>query len=188
MTRYIGLLRAVNLGGYNQVAMLDLRDILTQLGFADPRTLLQSGNIIFGCDGRAADLESVLEAELEQRLKVTTDFFLRSAEEWQDIVARNPFQKEAERDPSHLVVMVLKDWPSAPAVQDLQTAITGAEVVRADGRHAYVVYPNGIGRSRLTNAVIEKKLRTRATGRNWNTVLKLNALVGGLRMALPKGP
>jgi uncharacterized protein (DUF1697 family) len=50
-------------------------------------------------------------------------------------------------------------------------------VVRVEGRHAYIVYPNGIGRSRLTNALIEKKLRTRGTGRNWNTVLKLNELV-----------
>jgi uncharacterized protein (DUF1697 family) len=50
-------------------------------------------------------------------------------------------------------------------------------VVRAEGRQAYIVYPNGIGRSRLTNALIEKKLRTRGTGRNWNTVLKLDALL-----------
>jgi len=178
-TRYIGLLRAVNLGGHNQVAMPALRDLLTQLGFADPRTVLQSGNIVFGCDRRrAADLESVLEAEVERRLKVATDFFVRSAEEWRDMVAGNPFLKEAERDPSHLVVMALKDRPTAQAVQDLQAAVTGSEVVRAEGRHAYIVYPDGIGRSRLTNALIEKKLRTRGTGRNWNTVLKLKAVVG----------
>ena len=58
-----------------------------------------------------------------------------------------------------------------------QVAITGPEVVRASGRHAYIVYPNGTGRSRLTNALIEKHLGTRGTGRNWNTVLKLRALV-----------
>jgi len=179
VTRYIGLLRAINLGGHNQVPMPALRELLTHLGFTEPRTLLQSGNIVFGCDRRrAAGLERVLEAEVEQRLKVATDFFVRTAEEWQEIVARNPFLKEAERDPSHLVVMVLKDPPSGQEVRDLQAAVTGSEVVRADGRHAYIVYPDGIGRSRLTNALIEKKLRTRGTGRNWNTVLKLDALVG----------
>ena len=184
MTRYIGLLRAVNLGGHHQVAMPALRELLTRLGFTDPRTLLQSGNVVFGCDRRpAAELESALEAEVERRLKVATDFFVRTAEEWRDIVARNPFLKEAERDPSHLVLMALKDRPTAQAVQDLRAAITGPEVVRADGRHAYIVYPDGIGRSRLTNALIEKKLRTRGTGRNWNTVLKLNALVGSLETA-----
>jgi uncharacterized protein (DUF1697 family) len=179
MTRYIGLLRAINLPGHNQVGMADLRQLLTRLGFEDPRTLLQSGNIVFGCDRRrAANLESALEAEVERRLKVATDFFVRSAEEWHDVITRNPFIKEAERDPSHLVAMVLKDPPSAQAVKDLQAAITGSEVVRAEGRQAYIVYPDGIGRSRLTNALIEKKLRTRGTGRNWNTVLRLNALVG----------
>lgn len=178
MTRYIGLLRAINLPGHNQVAMADLRQLLTRLGFEDPCTLLQSGNIVFGCDRRrAADLESALEAEAERRLKVATDFFVRSAEEWRDLVAGNPFSTEAERDPGHLVVMVFKDSPSAQAVKDLQAAITGSEVVRAEGRQAYIVYPNGIGRSRLTNALIEKKLRTRGTGRNWNTVLKLDALL-----------
>ena len=179
MTRYIGLLRAVNLPGHNQVVMSDLRDLLTRIGFDDARTLLQSGNIVFGCDRRrAANLETVLETEVEQRFKVATDFFVRTADEWRDIVARNPFPREAKRDPSHLVVMVLKDRPSGQAVQDLEAAVTGSEVIRADGRHAYIVYPDGIGRSRLTNALIEKKLRTRGTGRNWNTVLKLDALVG----------
>ncbi len=179
MTRYIGLLRAVNLGSHTQVAMPALRDLLSRLGFDDPRTLVQSGNVVFGCDRRrASDLESALEAEVERRLKVGTDFFVRTAEEWRDIVAGNPFSKEAECDPSHLVVMVLKDKPSGQAVQDLQAAITGSEVVRVEGRNAYIVYPDGIGRSRFTNALIEKKLGTRGTGRNWNTVLRLNALVG----------
>ena len=60
----------------------------------------------------------------------------------------------------------------------LQAAITGPEVVRADGAHAYIIYPDGVGRSRLTHALIERKLGTRGTGRNWNTVLKLAALAG----------
>jgi uncharacterized protein (DUF1697 family) len=180
VTTYIGLLRAVNLGGRSQVAMADLRDLLTELGFVAPRTILQSGNVVFqGARRSAANLEHLLEAEAERRLNLRTDFFVRTAEEWREVVARNPFASEAERDPSHLVVMALKDGPSRPMVQELQAAISGSEVVRADGRHAYLVYPDGIGRSRLTNALIERKLRTRGTGRNWNTVLKLHALVGG---------
>jgi len=76
--------------------------------------------------------------------------------------------------------MCLRDAPDRAAVAGLQKAIAGREVVRTSGRHAYIVYPDGIGRSRLTVALIEKKLGTRGTGRNWNTVLKLAALaVGG---------
>jgi uncharacterized protein (DUF1697 family) len=158
--------------------MASLRDLLAQLGFADPRTLLQSGNIVFGCARRRpGDLESLLEAELEKQLNVATDVFVRSADEWREVVAGNPFVQEAERDPGHLLMMAFKERPTVQAVSDLQAALTGPEVLHPGGRHAYIVYPNGTGTSRLTNAVIEKKLRTRVTGRNWNTVLKLHTLI-----------
>ncbi len=175
---YVALLRAINLPHHKQVAMADLRDLLTQLGFVDPRSLLQSGNLLFRSGARSgAQLERLLEKEAASRLALETDLFVRTAAEWQSVIAHNPFRKEAERDPARLVVIFLKDAPSAKAVRALQVAITGPEVVRASGRHAYIVYPNGTGRSRLTNALIEKHLGTRGTGRNWNTVLKLRALV-----------
>ena len=180
MTTHIALLRGINVGGNKKVAMADLRDLLTQLGFADPRSLLQSGNLVFRSDGRTgADLERLLDAETEKRLGLKTEFFVRTAEEWQAVVACNPFPEEAERDPGHLLVMSLKEAPDVKAVEALQAAITGRETVRAVGRQAYIVYPDGIGDSRLTHALIEKKLGTRGTGRNWNTVLKLGALAGG---------
>jgi uncharacterized protein (DUF1697 family) len=177
MTTYIALLRAVNLGAHNKVAMADLLGFFTQLGFESPRTLLQSGNAVFRGIGRMpANVEGLLEEEAVRRLGLRTDFFVRTAAEWQQIIARNPFPDEAERDPGHLVVLCLKDAPAGTSVRELQAAITGPEIVTVIGRQAYVVYPDGIGRSRLTIALLEKKLRTRGTGRNWNTVLKLGAL------------
>ncbi len=159
--------------------MADLRDLLTQLGFGDARSLLQSGNLVFrGVATTSGRLERLLEAEAKKRLDLETTFFVRTAEEWKDIVARNPFPKEAERDPAHLVVVFLKDAPDAERVKALESAIAGPEIVRAHGTEAYIVYPAGIGESRLTNTLIEKKLGTRGTGRNWNTVLKLGALTG----------
>ena len=173
------MLRGINLAGHKQVAMADLRDLLTGLGFTDARSLLQSGNLVFrGGNRTGARLERLLEAEAKKRLALETDFFVRTAQEWKAIVSRNPFRAEAERDPGHLLVLFLKDTPGAQDVQALEAAITGREVVRADGAHAYIVYPDGIGRSRLTHALIERKLGTRGTGRNWNTVLKLAALAG----------
>jgi uncharacterized protein (DUF1697 family) len=121
-------------------------------------------------------LERLLQAESAARLRLQTDFFVRTAQEWRDVIAGNPFREAAERDPGHLVVMFLKDAPAARDVKALQAAIAGPEVVRARGRQAYITYPAGIGRSRLTTALIESKLGTRGTGRNWNTVLKLMAL------------
>jgi len=133
---------------------------------------------VFGCDEpKAAELERLLEKEAKARLGLETDFFVRTGAEWREVVEGNPFPDEAESDPSHLLVFCLKEAPKAAAVEALQEAIRGREEVRAKGRHAYVTYPDGIGRSRLTNAVIEKHLGTRGTGRNWNTVRKLQALV-----------
>ena len=177
MTVYLGLLRAVNLAGLKMVAMADLRELLTNLGFTDARSLLQSGNLVFKSKARAtAAVERLLEAEAGKRLGVETDFFVRTSEEWKDVIAHNPFRDQAERDPSRLVALFLKDPPAARDVAALQAAITGPEIVRARGRQAYIVYPDGQGRSRLTSALIERKLGTRGTGRNWNTVLKLGAL------------
>ena len=177
MTTHLALIRGINVGGHKQVAMADLRDLLTQLGFADPRSLLQSGNLVFRSSRRkSAQLERFLEAEAEKRLGLEADFFIRTADEWKQVVARNPFAAEAKRDPGHLLVMFLKLAPEIKNVEALQAAIVGPEIVRADGAQLYAVYPDGVGRSRLTHGLIEKKLGTRGTGRNWNTVLKLRDL------------
>jgi uncharacterized protein (DUF1697 family) len=179
MTTYVALLRGINVGGHNQVAMGDLRDLLSRLGFANPRSLLQSGNLVFDGRGRSAQaLEGLLEAETVKHLALDAAFLVRSGEEWRSLIAANPLPKQAESDPGHFLVQFLKDAPPAANVKALQAAITGREVVRVHGREAYVVYPDGVGRSRLTNTLLERKLATRATGRNWNTVLKLGALVG----------
>jgi len=174
---FLALIRGINVGGHTMIAMADLRDLLTKLGFTEVRSLLQSGNLIFqGQRKTTAQLERLLEAETEKRLGLKTDFFVRTPAEWESLIAQNPFRKEAERDPGHLVVLFLKNVPDAGNVDALRAAISGREVIQAKGNHAYVVYPDGQGRSRLTNALIEKKLGTRATARNWNTVLKLGAL------------
>ena len=178
MTTYIALLRGVNVGGHRAVAMSDLRNLLERLGFTDGRSILQSGNLVFRGQRRpVADLERLLETESKKRLGIEADFFVRTPDEWDEVVARNPFRNEATEDPGHLLVVFLKQEPAAQNVKALQAAIVGSEVVRAHGRHAYIVYPDGVGRSRLTGALIEKTLATRGTGRNWNTVQRLRAAV-----------
>ena len=178
MTLQIALLRGINVGGHSQVAMADLRSLLAKLGFRDVQSVLQSGNLVFRSGGKAGErLERLLEAEAKKRLGLESVFFVRSAEEWEEVVAENPFPVEAKRDPARLVAVILKEAPSAKAVKALQAAIVGREVVRAVGKQAYITYPDGQGRSKLTNAVIEKHLGTRGTARNWNTVLRLAELV-----------
>src|ERR1700676_4670464 len=99
MPNHIALLRAINVGGRNLVAMSELRDLLEGLRFAGAKTLLQSGNLVLPSDRRTgAALERLLEVETEKRFGVTVDYFARTAEEWEEVVARNPFPKEAKSD------------------------------------------------------------------------------------------
>ena len=180
MTSYIALLRGVNVGGNKLVAMAELRDWLTGLECLDVRTLLQSGNAVFhSAEASPEALEKRLEAEALRGLGLRTTFFVRDAACWAEIIAGNPFHEEAVRDPSHLLVMLFKDSPGEAAVESLRAAIKGPETIHVTERRAYIVYPGGIGNSRLTNTLIDAKLGTRGTGRNWNTVLKLDALVRG---------
>jgi uncharacterized protein (DUF1697 family) len=177
---YIALLRGINVGGHKQVSMADLRDLLTQLGLANPRSILQSGNLVFQDRARkGAQLERLLEQEVRTRLDLQADLIVRTAGEWKAVVAGNPFRKEALRDPGRLLAVFFKDVPENKAVEALRAAITGPERVHAKGREAYIVYPDGVGRSRLTHTLIERKLGVRGTGRNWNTVLKLAACADG---------
>jgi uncharacterized protein (DUF1697 family) len=166
MVMNVALLRAVNLAGKNAVSMADVRELFSE--FEAVKTLLNSGNVVFS--GKTS--ESALEQKAQKRFGFAIDFFLRSANEWDTIVAANPFTREAKADPGRLVVLTLKnrakdfDW-------------RGPEILRVDGRNAYAFYPDGQGRSKLTNAVLEKNLGTRVTGRNWNTVLKIQAALRG---------
>jgi uncharacterized protein (DUF1697 family) len=172
----IALLRAVNVGGTGKVPMPDLCKLLAGLGLRDVKSLLQSGNVVFATGGAAGGaLEAKLEAAVTKKFGVQSSFYVRTTREWNAIAARNPYPDAARDDPSHLVVMCFKSALAAKDVAALQAAITGRETVQAHGREAYFVYPDGIGTSKLTNAVIERKLGQTGTARNWNTVLKLAA-------------
>lgn len=160
------------------LAMADLRDFFTRLRFDAPETLLQTGNVVFeGPAMSAGAIESALEAAAARRLKLETHFMVRTAAEFAALVKANPFPEMAQDDPGHLLVMFLKSKASAPRVKELQAGIKGREVVRAAGKQAYIMYPDGVGTSKLTNKVVEKALGTSSTGRNWNTVLKVAAAV-----------
>jgi uncharacterized protein (DUF1697 family) len=177
MTPQIALLRAINVGGV-KVSMADLKTLFLDLGFQDVKTLLNTGNVVFGSKNKTGpSLEKLLETEFAKRAERPTEFFVRTTDEWTSIIDRNPMIDEARRDPGHLLMVVLKRAPTNQEVDALRTAIVGPETVSVDGKQAYIFYPAGIGQSKLTAKLIEKKLGTSGTGRNWNTVLKLAAMV-----------
>jgi uncharacterized protein (DUF1697 family) len=179
MTQYVALLRAVNVAGHGVVSMADLRESFASMGFKDVRTLLQTGNVLFVADGQAAreELEARLEAECASRLGLRSEVMIRTPAEIAALVRDNPFTNEARDDPGHLVVRFLKAAVDDARVRALEGAVPGREQARPHGREVYLTYPDGIGRSKLTDAVITSKLGTSGTGRNWNTVTKLAEMV-----------
>jgi uncharacterized protein (DUF1697 family) len=179
--RRIALLRGINVGGNVKVAMAELRAMAEALGFAGVKTLLQSGNLVF-IDPKKREpvvLEPLLEKATKEKLGVAPDYMIRTPEEWTAIVAGNPFPEMAKDDPSHLLVYALKGGaPDEAAIDRLNAAIVGPEKVAAVGRELFITYPDGIGTSKLSTNLIEKILgKHRGTGRNWNTVLKIAALL-----------
>ena len=178
MPSHIALLRGINVGGSKPIPMAALRDLLEKIGLSEVKTLLQSGNVVFQTKATSdpAALETLLETKATQHFYHPIDFFVRTATDWRSIIAHNPFPKEAKDDPTHLLVMCLKTKPNLEALNSLKSAIKDREYFKTHGRELYLVYPDGIGRSRLTTALIESKLSTRGTARNWNTVQKLAAL------------
>lgn len=175
--KYVALLRGVNVGGNQMIAMADLRRELTAIGFDYVATLLQSGNVVFDAAKAAPTaLEARLEKEIEKRLGLSVDFHVRSAAEWAAVVAANPFPTDAKKDPGRLLLTVFKTPLEKARIEALQDAIRGPERLHAHGRHLYMIYPDGVGKSKAA-PLVERLLAARGTGRNWNTVLKLAALV-----------
>jgi uncharacterized protein (DUF1697 family) len=174
MPATICLLRSVNVGGRNKVAMAELRAICRDLGLGDPRTYVQSGNVVFQTG--QTDLPALavqIAAAIERRCGFAPDIFLRTVIEMKAVVASNPFAGRAGIEPNKLLVCFL----AAELPPEGRKALAGLpetpEEVYAGKRELYVYYPNGIGQARLSTALLERTLKMNMTGRNWNSVTKL---------------
>jgi uncharacterized protein (DUF1697 family) len=176
--RWAALLRGVNVGGNRKLPMADLKRLVEGLGFTRAETLLASGNVVFdAAEKDGARLEELLEREAKARLRLETDFLVRDAAELKAAVAANPFADAAGERPRHLLVVFTR----APFPADLPDRIAGIyegpERIAIEDRHLYIDYVEGQGRSKLPQAMAKLKLPRAATGRNWNTVLKLAAML-----------
>ena len=176
MMRWAALLKGINAG--RKLAMADLRAFLADQGMGDVKTLLASGNAVFDAAERdAAKLETKLAAAAKKALSLDTDWFLRSHADLTAIAAANPFPDAAEAHPNHLQIFFHRG-PVDPALIDAVAAIyDGPERIHAIGRELYVDYPDDIGHSKLPQAMTKAKFPKAATARNWNTVLKLIAML-----------
>jgi len=176
MTVYVSMLRAVNVGGSGLIKMDALREVYESLGLADVRTLLQSGNVVFrsGLTDRRKLVKRITQ-EIERRFDLQVEVILRTLAELASIVDRGPLLAPGA-DKSKLLVMFLSAVPGAPAQEALMKWHKSKqlkELLEIRGPEIYLYYPDGVGRSKLTSGVIENKLDTAGTARNWNTLIKL---------------
>jgi uncharacterized protein (DUF1697 family) len=177
MSAVICLLRGVNVGGKNLIKMEALRAMAAALGWKDPRTLLQSGNMVVDAGKTpATTVADALSDRIERELGFRPTVVVRTATQLQKAVEANPYSPYARDDPKHLVIMFLAAAPARAAESALRAAIKGREVLTLKGSELYIYYPDGIGKSKLTNAVIERHLGTPGTARNWDTVTALEKL------------
>lgn len=177
MTTQVVLLRGVNVGPNNRIAMPALREALTQHGFGAVRTYVQSGNVVLDTeldpDALAESVSTVL-ASLDVRVPVV----VRSRDELAEIVARDPLAGIAT-NPKRYQVSFLSGEPDPEAVARVQAQAAPGERLVASGRELYAWHPEGIGRSKMWSALAGKGLGVTATARNWTTVTTLLEMANG---------
>jgi uncharacterized protein (DUF1697 family) len=173
----VALLRAVNLPGHGKVSMARLGDIAVDLGLGEPRTYLQSGNLVFSAprsrrSGIGGELEDAIAGEFGHGVRVV----LRDRDQMARIATRNPYL-DSETEPKLLHVVFLAATPAVGAAEALDPDRSPGDEFTVDGTEIYVRYPNGSGRSKLTLDWFERGLGAVGTARNWNTVVNLLAMM-----------
>jgi uncharacterized protein (DUF1697 family) len=178
-TAYAALLRGVNLGARNRVRMPELRTLLEELGCTDVRTYVQSGNAVFRSARGAAALTKAVERAIHSELGLDIAVVIRSRGQLDRLVDRNPFGRPRAKE-STLHVTFLAERPDPDRVRRLRGESFEPERFEVAGEDVYLFVPNGYGRSKLNNALLERRLGVRATTRNWRTVTALAELIAAV--------
>jgi uncharacterized protein (DUF1697 family) len=168
------MLRGINLGSRKRISMADLRRLFDSLGAHDVQTYVVSGNVVFDYQpGSRADLARKIRDRIQADLGHDVAILLRTAAEMAEVAASRPF---GSRDDAHLYVTFLAEKPDASRVEALDAAAFAPDEFEIHGNEAYLHFPNGYGRSKLSNEWFERKLGVAATTRNWRTVTALAQL------------
>ena len=173
--RQIVLLRGINLGSRNRVAMPRLREILADAGFGAVETYVQSGNVVLDSDLAPDELATRCRRLIAAELGLEIDVVVRTRDELAEVVARNPLGDVADNPKRYQVSFLAKALP-AETMEKLSALAADSERLVAIGRELYGWHPEGIGRSKLWAALASSRLGVTATARNWSTVTKLLAL------------
>lgn len=167
MTVFVALLRGINVGGAGKLAMADLRGIAEGCGFADVRTYVQSGNVVFRARGSAMDVTAQLRGAIAAASSVDPPIAIRTDRQLSEVVTACPFD-----DTAHVHVTFLLEGATASTPKLDEDGFT-PERFEVRGRETYLYLPSGIGRSNLAQALSRGAAAGAGTTRNWRTVTKL---------------
>ncbi|XVV00828.1 DUF1697 domain-containing protein [Actinosynnema sp. CA-248983] len=179
MTRFVALLRAVNIGGGSSMAMAELRQVFADNGFHDVQTYIQSGNVVFGADiDDEAEVVARIRRGIADKWDKDVPVLVRDQAQLDSVVAANPYLA-VEDDFTKLHVTFLDIAPGEDKVAALTPPAGETGTLTVVGREVFLHVPGGYGRTKLQNAFVERKTGAVATTRNWKSVLKLRDLVAG---------
>jgi uncharacterized protein (DUF1697 family) len=174
---YIALLRGINVSGKNLIKMDALKKSMESIGFANVRTYIQSGNILF-------DIENATSSQISQLIinKIDKDFgiqlpvMVKTLEEWESAIKENPFLPEYSDALDCLHLTFLEKQPEESMIQKILPLQNGPDHCIILEDRIYLYCPEGYGRTKFTNTYFENKLKAKATTRNWKTILKLKEI------------
>jgi len=170
----VSMLRGVNVGGHNIIKMDSLRSLCEGLKLRDAKTHLQSGNVVFRTEEKdLARLSTRIQDAIERSAGFRPDVILRTVSELRSAIAKSPFAKRRDIDPSKLLVTFLAGIPTPEARKKALAIEAGPDELHIVGRELYIYFPDGMARPKLTWPHLERALKLSGTGRNWNTVTKL---------------
>jgi uncharacterized protein (DUF1697 family) len=177
VARHVLLLRGINLGPRNRIAMPDLRAALEDAGFANVRTYVQSGNVIASAAGSADEAAKRCATVVAESFGLDIAVVARTHAQLAAVVKRDPLGKVATNPKRYQVAFLAKKLPAA-TVKELEAAAAGDERVVVSGREVYAWHPDGVARSKLWALIASRDLGVTATARNWTTVTALLGLAG----------
>lgn len=179
MTIFIALLRGINVSGQKPVSMAELQKLFESLGFKGTKTLIQTGNVVFRSDKAkpdAAALADLLEKAIAGKFGFEVPVILRTREELRSVLDGNPWGKRKLPDNERVYISYLDKTPAKEGVHALAAVPSEEDEHIVRKKEVYLLIRGGYGKSKLSNTMVEKKLKVRATTRNLETSEKLIAL------------
>jgi uncharacterized protein (DUF1697 family) len=177
MAKFVALLRGINVGANKRIAMADLRELMTGLGFTDVRTLLQSGNVVFTArNTKPETLARRITGAIDEQLGMDVGCLVRNGRDLQAVIEENPLDDVATNG-SKLMALFLSKAPDPKLLKAHDPRSLDPDRIRLGDRVIYQWCPDGVLAAPPAGGFAEKHLGVTVTGRNWNTVTKLAALL-----------